>query len=67
MQVKRDYVREHVFPRLEGKLRERRHHLETIDLRWGVETGSADDEESVGTDWDPKSRTTWRGTTDHEL
>jgi len=35
MHAERDYLREQVFPRLEEKLRERRHHLETIDLRWG--------------------------------
>ncbi|NCO43644.1 MAG: hypothetical protein COZ06_33870 [Armatimonadetes bacterium CG_4_10_14_3_um_filter_66_18] len=46
MQAERDYLREHLFPRLEEKLRERRHHLETIDLRWGVETVSVDEEEA---------------------
>jgi hypothetical protein len=30
-----------VFPRLEEKLRKRRHHLEAIDLRLGVETAHA--------------------------
>jgi hypothetical protein len=39
MQAERDYLRHHVFPVLEERLRQRRHHLEPIDLRWGVETG----------------------------
>ena len=34
-------MRDHVFPRLEEKLRERRMHLEPIDLRVGVETAQA--------------------------
>ena len=38
MQAERDYLRSHVFPRLEERLRERRHHFEPIDLRMGVET-----------------------------
>jgi hypothetical protein len=38
MQSERDYLRAHVFPRLEERLRERRHQLEPIDLRMGVET-----------------------------
>ena len=38
MQAERDYLRSHVFPRLEEKLRERRHQFEPIDLRMGVET-----------------------------
>jgi tetratricopeptide (TPR) repeat protein len=46
MHAERDYLREQVFPRLEERLRERRHHLETIDLRWGVETVSAADQEA---------------------
>ncbi|MCX6901872.1 MAG: DUF4062 domain-containing protein [Verrucomicrobia bacterium] len=41
MQAERDHLREHVFPRLEEKLREHRHHLEPIDLRQGVETADA--------------------------
>ena len=40
MQAERDYLRDHVFPVLEERLRERYHHLEPIDLRWGVETVS---------------------------
>ncbi len=38
MQAERDYLRSHVFPRLEEKLRERRRYFEPIDLRMGVET-----------------------------
>ena len=38
MQAERDYLRSHVFPRLEERLRERRQHFEPIDLRMGVET-----------------------------
>ena len=38
MQAERDWLRDHVIPELQERLRERRHHLEPIDLRWGVET-----------------------------
>ena len=38
MQAERDHLRAFVFPVLEERLRERFHHLETIDLRWGVES-----------------------------
>src|SRR5262249_39074529 len=38
MHAERDYLRHHVFPELAEKLRERHCHLETIDLRMGVET-----------------------------
>ena len=35
-QAERDWLRTRVFPELEERLRERRHHLEPIDLRgWG--------------------------------
>ncbi len=44
MHAERDFLREVVFPDLEEQLRDRRHHLEPIDLRWGVETVSLDDE-----------------------
>jgi hypothetical protein len=44
MHAERDWLRVHVFPVLEERLRERFHHLETIDLRWGVESTSADEE-----------------------
>lgn len=45
MQAERDYLRSHVFPELEEKLRKNRHHLELIDLRIGVETAGLSDEE----------------------
>jgi len=38
MQAERDWLRDHVIPELQERLRQRRHHLEPIDLRWGVET-----------------------------
>ncbi len=38
MHAERDHLRNVVFPELEERLRQRRHHLEPIDLRWGVET-----------------------------
>lgn len=38
MQAERDSLHAHVFPELRQRLRERFHHLEPIDLRWGVET-----------------------------
>lgn len=38
MNAERDHLRDIVFPELSERLRERRHHLEPIDLRWGVET-----------------------------
>jgi len=44
MHAERDWLRVHVFPVLEERLRERFHHLETIDLRWGVESASAEQE-----------------------
>ncbi len=40
MHAERDYLRAHVLPELEERLRARRCHLEPIDLRWGVETGT---------------------------
>jgi tetratricopeptide (TPR) repeat protein len=45
MHAERDWLRVHVFPVLEERLRARFHHLETIDLRWGVESASADEEQ----------------------
>ena len=44
MHAERDHLREVVFPHLAEDLRKRRQHLEPIDLRWGVETVSLDDE-----------------------
>jgi len=46
MQAERDHLHNHVFPELEERLRERFHNLEPIDLRWGVETVSVDEERS---------------------
>ncbi|HUV04759.1 MAG TPA: tetratricopeptide repeat protein [Armatimonadota bacterium] len=46
MQAERDYLRDHVFPELEQRLKERFCHLEPIDLRWGVETVSVDEAQS---------------------
>src|SRR5439155_26494131 len=46
MHAERDWLRNHVFPRLEEELRKRRHHLEPIDLRVGVETTHADSDEA---------------------
>ena len=44
MNAERDYLRDWVFPKLEERLRERFHHLEPIDLRWGVETKSVEEQ-----------------------
>lgn len=44
MHDERDELRIHTFAPLEERLRERRHYLETIDLRLGVETGGESDE-----------------------
>ncbi|MBB5873663.1 tetratricopeptide (TPR) repeat protein/energy-coupling factor transporter ATP-binding protein EcfA2 [Allocatelliglobosispora scoriae] len=38
MHRERDVLREHVFPVIEERLRARRHHLEIVDLRWGIWT-----------------------------
>ena len=40
MHAERDWLRNHVLPVLEERLRARQHHLETIELRWGVDTAS---------------------------
>src|SRR2546428_3388125 len=45
MHAERDWLRDHVFLALEERLRERFHHLETIDLRWGVDSTSAEAEQ----------------------
>lgn len=45
MQAERDYLRNIVMPRLEEELRKRRHHLDWIDLRQGVESGTTTSEE----------------------
>jgi len=44
MQAERDCLRNFVFPELEERLRARRHFLEPIDLRLGVEASDAADE-----------------------
>jgi tetratricopeptide (TPR) repeat protein len=44
MQAERDHLRNFVFPELEERLRERRHHLEWVDLRLGIATASEADE-----------------------
>jgi len=46
MQAERDCLRSFVFPELEERLRARRHFLEPIDLRLGVDPGDAADEEA---------------------
>jgi len=46
MHAERDHMQNHVFPVLEERLKERFHHLEPIDLRWGVETRSADERQA---------------------
>jgi len=46
MQEERDYLKVHVFPVLAGRLRSRFHHLEPVDLRWGVETVQANELEA---------------------
>lgn len=46
MHAERDWLRERIIPALEERLRERHAHLEPIDLRWGVENLSAEDEEA---------------------
>lgn len=46
MQSERDHLRNHVFPRLEEELRKRRHHLEPIDLRQGVDAPDLPSEEA---------------------
>ena len=46
MHAERDYLHSRVFPELGERLRERFHHLDPIDLRWGVETVSVDDQRS---------------------
>lgn len=44
MNAERDWLCTRVFPELRDRLRARCHHLETIDLRWGVESASEQDE-----------------------
>jgi tetratricopeptide (TPR) repeat protein len=44
MQSERDYLRTHVFPELEERLRRRCHYLEWVDLRVGVASASQTEE-----------------------
>lgn len=46
MHAERDHLRDKVFPELEERLRQRRHYLEPIDLRVGVETGSLTEQQA---------------------
>jgi tetratricopeptide (TPR) repeat protein len=46
MHAERDHLQQFVFPELEEILRQRRIHLETTDLRWGVETMSIGEQEA---------------------
>ena len=46
MHAERDWLQRHAFPRLEEALRQRRHHLEPIDLRLGTETAAPGSEEA---------------------
>jgi hypothetical protein len=46
MQAERDWLKHHVFPELAERLRQRRHFLEPIDLRFGVETVTTAEEEA---------------------
>ena len=45
-QAERDHLHSHVFPELEERLKARFHHLEPIDLRWGVDNASLAEEEA---------------------
>ena len=45
MHAERDWLRVHVSPFLEERLRKRFHHLETVDLRWSVDSASAEQEQ----------------------
>jgi hypothetical protein len=45
MNAERGWLLDHVIPELEERLRARRHHMEVIDLRWGVETNEAGEQE----------------------
>src|ERR1700730_13317888 len=44
MQRERDLPRGKVFPIIEERLRARRHHLEIVDLRWGIWTSEEAEE-----------------------
>ena len=50
MQAERDHLRDHVFPVLEERLRERRRYLEPIDLRWSFDRLAGAVQERIGYD-----------------
>ena len=45
MQAERDYLKNKVFPRVEEELQKRRIKLEIVDLRWGIDTTSMEQED----------------------
>ena len=45
MQAERDHLKNNVFPRVAEELRKKRIRLETVDLRWGVDTTSINEDE----------------------
>ncbi|MFH1197773.1 MAG: DUF4062 domain-containing protein [bacterium] len=45
MQIERDYLKNEIFPRIDIELRERRIKLDVVDLRWGVDTTSLQQED----------------------
>jgi hypothetical protein len=45
MQAERDYLKHIVFPKVEDELRTKRIKLETVDLRWGVDSASVKEDE----------------------
>jgi len=49
MQAERDHLKNIVFPRVEEELRKKRIRLETVDLRWGVDTTSVKEDEREAT------------------
>ena len=49
MQAERDHLRNIVFPKVEEELRKKRIRLETVDLRWGVDTASVNEDEREAT------------------
>jgi len=40
MQAERDYLKNFIFPKVEEELRKQKIRLETVDLRWGVDTST---------------------------
>ena len=49
MQAERDHLKNIVFPMVEEELRKKRIRLETVDLRWGVDTASVNEDEREAT------------------